>query len=57
MRPNDETYIPRTDLGFPDRRQKGRLEVRFTDEADVERWELGDRSSESDRLLPASTES
>lgn len=37
-------YVPRTDLGFPDRRRASRFEVCFNDEAEVECWERGDRS-------------
>ncbi len=40
--PKDEAYIPRTDLGFPDRRKKSRIQTIFADEAEVELWEMRD---------------
>ena len=43
-----KTYIPRTDLGFPDRRTSNRFEWSFSDEADAEQWERDDRSDRVD---------
>ncbi len=37
MRPEREGFVPRADLGFPDRRKKLRPERYFADEAEAER--------------------
>ena len=44
MAPKDEaSYIPRTDLGFTDRRKSTRLNLSFTDELEAEDWDRSDK--------------
>ena len=40
---SQDPYIPRTDLGFVDRRRSNRFELCFTDEAEIESWEYSER--------------
>ena len=46
---SQEPYIPRTDLGFTDRRRSNRFELCFTDEAEIERWECSERVEDLER--------
>ena len=49
-------YVPRTDLGFPDRRRSSRFELCFLDEAEIESWENCERVEEVEHDAPRLTD-
>ncbi len=51
-----EPYIPRTDLGFTDRRRSSRFELAFADEAEIESWERSERIDGLERGATATSD-